>query len=39
MTLDVLEFLFFGSAREACNDVNRFLNLGFIKKKKAAGFF
>ena len=39
MSLNVFEFLFFDSAREASNDVNTFLNLRFIKKQKPAGFF
>ena len=39
MTLDAFEFLFFDSAREACNDINTFLSLRFIKKQKPAVFF
>ena len=39
MSLDAFEFLFFNSAREACNDVNTFLKLRFINKQKPAGFF
>ena len=39
MSLNVFEFLFFDSAREASNDVNTFLNPRFIKKQKPAGFF
>ena len=38
MSLDAFELLFFGSAREASNDVDTFLNLRFIKKQKSAGF-
>ena len=39
MSLDAFEFLFFGSVREASNDVNTILNLRFMKKQKPAGFF
>ena len=39
MSLDAFEFLFFGSAGKASKDVDTFLNLRFIKKKKPAGFF
>ena len=35
-TMDTSEFLFFGSEKEASNDVNTFLNLVFIKKQKPA---
>ena len=38
MSLDAFEFLFFDSSREACNGVNTFLNLRFIKKQKSAVF-
>ena len=39
--LDAFEFLFFHRARQARNDVNTFLNLRFMKKRKQkpAGFF
>ena len=39
MSLDAFEVWFFGSAREASNDVSTFFNLRFIKKQKTAGFF
>ena len=38
MSLDAFEFLFFGSVREASNDVSTFLNLRFMKKEKPAVF-
>ena len=39
MSLDAFEFLFFGSVREASNNVSTFLNLRFMKKQKPAVFF
>ena len=39
MSLDISEFLFFGSSKEASNDVTTFLNLRFITKQKPALFW
>ena len=39
MSLDAFEVWFFGSAREASNDVNTFFNVRFIKTQKTAVFF
>ena len=36
MSLDISEFLFFDSSKEASNDVTTFLNLRFITKQKPA---
>ena len=36
ISLDASEFLFCGSAKEASNDVNTFLDLKLIKKQKPA---
>ena len=37
--MEASEFLFFGSAEEASNDVNTFLNLRFIKKQNRNQLF